>query len=366
MEHKLLMVLGPTEVERDILEIASQPQEYMRTDDYTSKWLKIFEGLKYCFQTKNTVVVTASSGTGVMEAAVTNFLSKNDTAIYINGGSFGKRWGDICKKHKINTVEISVPFGESPNPKIVEQTLNRTKNPKVVFATLNETSSGALTDIKSIGEIIKQFPETLFIVDCVSGLLADEFLQDEWGVDVAISASQKAFALPPGLGFISANEKALEFAQKSDLRNFYFDIFDYINNAKRGQTPFTPAVSLVNQLDKRLEKIQKEGLKNFRTRYKKNTEILRKGLELLDFKLLANTPANCVSAVMTNDIDASLVVKIMREKYNIEIAPSGGDLKTKLFRIGNYGDVGEDEINQCLNALKKVKEELYANESLHR
>lgn len=358
MKHKLLMVLGPTEVERDILEIASQPQEYMRTTDYTSKWFKIFEGLQYCFQTKNTVVVTASSGTGVMEAAVTNFLSKDNTAIYINAGSFGKRWGDICKKHGINTVEISVPFGESPKPKIVEQILKQHPKTKVVFATLNETSSGALTDIKSIGEIIKQFPKTLFVVDCISGLLADEFLQDEWGVDVAISASQKAFALPPGLGFLSVNEKALEIAKKSDLRNFYFDIFDYVNNAKRGQTPFTPAVSLVNQLEKRLEKIQKEGLENFRTRYKKNTEFLRKGLEALGFKILAKSPANCVSAVMTNDIDAEVVVKIMREKYDIEIAPSGGNLKTKLFRIGNYGNIGENEINQCLKALELTLKEI--------
>lgn len=358
MEHKLLMVLGPTEVERDILEIASHPQEYMRTSDYTSKWLKIFEGLKYCFQTQNTVVVMASSGTGAMEAAVTNFLSKNDTAIYINGGSFGKRWGDICKKHGINAIEIPVTFGESPNPKTVEEILKQNPNSKAVFATLNETSSGALTDIKAIGEIVKQYPETLFIVDCVSGLLTDEFLQDEWGVDVAVSASQKAFALPPGLGFMSANDKALRFAEKSDLRNFYFDIFDYVNNAKRGQTPFTPAVSLVNQLEKRLEKIQTEGLENFRTRYRKNTAILREGLEKLGLKILAQTPANCVSAVMTEGVNASLVVKIMREKYNIEIAPSGGDLKTKLFRIGNYGAVGEEEIKQCLKALELTLREI--------
>ena len=142
------------------------------------------------------------------------------------------------------------------------------------------------------------------------------------------------------------------------MRNFYFDIFDYVNNAKRGQTPFTPAVSLVNQLEKRLEKIQKEGLENFRTRYKKNTEFLRKGLEALGFKILAKSPANCVSAVMTNDIDAEVVVKIMREKYDIEIAPSGGDLKTKLFRIGNYGNIGENEINQCLKALELTLKEI--------
>ena len=358
MKHKLLMVLGPTEVERDILEIASQPQEYMRTDDYTSKWLKIFEGLKYCFQTQNTVVVMASSGTGAMEAAVTNFLSKNDTAIYINGGSFGKRWGDICKKHKINTVEISVPFGESPNPKTVEEILKQNQNSKAVFATLNETSSGALTDIKSIGEIIKQFPKTLFIVDCVSGLLTDEFLQDEWGVDVAVSASQKAFALPPGLGFLSANEKALEFAQKSDLKNFYFDIFDYVNNAKRGQTPFTPAVSLVNMLEKRLSKIQKTGLENYRKKYLKNTNYLRKELAKIGLYPIAENPANCVNAILIKNVNASDIVKIMREKYNIEIAPSGGELKTKLFRIGNYGNINKKDIDRFLKALKQTLKEL--------
>lgn len=365
MKHNLLMVLGPTEVEKEILEIASYPQEYMRTDDYMSKWLKIFDGLKYCFQTQNPVVVFASSGTGAMEAAVTNTMCKNDMIIYINSGSFGKRWGDICRKHGINAIEIPVKFGESPKAEIVAEFLAKYPNAKGVFATLNETSSGALTDIKAIGNIVKNHKNTIFVVDCISGILSDEFLQDEWGVDVAVSASQKAFALPPGLGFMSISFKALKFAEKSNLRNFYFDIFDYIDNAKRGQTPFTPPVSIINQLEKRLENIIDEGLENFRVRYQRNTKILREGLKKLGFTILASNPANCVTAVMTENIDASLVVKIMREKYNIEIAPSGGELKTKLFRIGNYGAVGPNEINHCLEALEKVKEELHANKSLY-
>ena len=207
----------------------------------------------------------------------------------------------------------------------------------------------------------------MFIVDCVSGLLTDEFLTDEWGVDVAISASQKAFALPPGLGVYVCFSKSTEICRKKqNFRTyFYFDIFDYVNNYKRNQTPFTPAVSLVNQLQKRLEKIRSEGLENFRARYREHTEYLRIGLEKLGFKCLAKNSANCVTAVMTNDFDASLIVKIMREKYNVEIAPSGGELKTKLFRIGNYGAVGLDEINHCLEVLEKVKEELHANKSLY-
>ena len=358
------MVLGPTEIENDILKIASYPQEYMRTQDYSLKWAKIFENLKYCFQTKNTVVVFASSGTGMMEASVVNFLKKDDTILYINGGTFGKRWGDIARKHNLNAIEIPVSFGQSVKIEAVEEKLSQNKNIKALFATLNETSSGALTDIKSIGEVLKKYPNILFVVDCISGLLADEFLQDEWGVDVAICASQKAFALPAGLGFMSVSNKALDYASKTNLGTFYFDILDYVENSKRGQTPFTPPVSLVNQLEKRLEKIVNEGLESFRLRYKLNTDYLRSNLKQMEFNILAKNPANCVSAVLTEDIDASLIVKIMREKYNIEIAPSGGELKTKLFRIGNYGNIGKKEIDKCLNALRLAKDEAYANKNL--
>ena len=358
MKKKLLMVLGPTEIEKDILKEGANSQEYMRTLDYTNKWFRIFDNLKYAFQTKNPVVVYATSGTGAMEAAVTNFLSSNDKVIYINGGSFGKRWGDICQKHNIETVEIPVEFGKTPNIENVKKYIEQNSDVKALFATLNETSSGVLTDIKAIGEILKNYPDILFIVDCVSGLLSEEFLQDEWGVDVAVSASQKAFALPPGLGFLSASQKALERAEKSNLRNFYFDIFDYVNNAKRGQTPFTPAVGIVNQLDKRLQKIKKEGLVNFRNRYKQNTLYLREGLQKLGFNVLAENPTNCVSAVYTNDVDAYQIVQLMREKYDIEIAPSGGDLKHKLFRVGNFGAIKIKDIKYFLKSLDKVLKEL--------
>lgn len=358
MKKKLLMVLGPTEVEKDILKIASLPQDYMRTEDYSEKWSRIFENLKYAFQTQNPVVVLASSGTGAMDASVTNFLSKGDKALYINSGSFGKRWGDICLKHGVNAVEIPVEFGEAPKVEQVKEFLENNPDSKALFATLNETSSGSLTNIRAIGEILKEYPQVLFVVDCISGLLAEEFKQDEWNVDVAISASQKAFALPPGLSFMSANEKALRYAEKSNLRSFYFDIFDYVNNAKRNQTPFTPAVSLVNMLEKRLEKIKKEGLENYRQRYQENTSYLRAELAKLGFKPLAKNLTNCVTAVYTDKYDASEIVRIMREKYNIEIAPSGGDLKTKLFRVGIYGNIVKKDIKYFIKRLKQTLKEL--------
>lgn len=358
MNKKLLMVLGPTEIEEDILKLGAEPQVYMRTSDYSEKLERIFKNLQYVFQTKNPVVFFASSGTGAMEAAVTNVLSKGDKVLYINGGSFGDRWGKICRLHQVETLEIKVDFGNSVNPELVRYELDKHPEIKAVFATLDETSSGALTDIKSIGEIVKNYPDTIFVVDCVSALIVEPIQTDDWFVDVAVSSSQKAMAIPPGLGFMSISDKALKFAEKSDLRTFYFDIFDHISNWKRNQTPFTPAVSLLNQLDRRLSKIKEEGLESYRKRYYHLTNLIRDGLKELGFEVLAKNPANCVTGILTDKYDASEIVRIMREKYNIEIAPSGGDLKTKLFRVGNFGAITEKDIERFLSAMKETLKEL--------
>ncbi|GHT33226.1 hypothetical protein AGMMS49592_1410 [Endomicrobiia bacterium] len=163
MTKKLLMVLEPTEVESEILEIGAKPQEYMRTPEYSKKLARIFKNLQYVFRTKNPVVFFTSSGTGAMEAAVTNSLSAGDTVLCINGGAFGARWGEICRKHKNKAIEIKVDFGKIVNPSLIQKSLDKHKNIKAVFATLNETSSGALTDIKAIGAIIKII-QTLFLL----------------------------------------------------------------------------------------------------------------------------------------------------------------------------------------------------------
>lgn len=355
---KLLMVLGPTEIEEDVLRAGAEPQVYMRTPDYSNHLESIFKNLQYIFQTKNPVIFFASSGTGAMEAAVTNILSKGDTALYINGGSFGERWGKICTLHGVNAIELKVDFGKSINPSAVEEELNKRPEIKAVFATLDETSSGALTDIESIGRIVKNYPSTIFVVDCVSGLIVEPLQTDEWNIDIAVSSSQKAMAIPPGLGFMSISGKALEFAKMADLRTFYFDIFDHIANQKRNQTPFTPAVSLLSQLEKRLEKIKSEGLENYRHRYTTLTSKIRNGLKEFGFEVFAEHPANCVTGVLTEKYDASEIVRIMREKHNIEIAPSGGELKTKFFRVGNFGNITENDIERFLNAMKETLKEL--------
>lgn len=355
--HKLLFVLGPAEIENDVLEIGSMPLEYMRTPSYSEKWKSIFQNLKYVFQTNNDVICFSSSGTGAMDAAVSNFCCKNDTALVINGGSFGERWLKICEFYGVNTIEHKVEFGKSVCLDNITEILSNNKI-NIVFATLNETSSGALTDIEGIGKILEKYPDTLFIVDCISGLITDKFLQDKWNVDVAISASQKAFALPPGLSFLSCNEKAVKKHMQSDIKSYYFDVSEHLKDLKRNQTPYTPAVSLVDQLYVRLEKIKNTGLDNIQSNYKNITKKIRNVLSEFGFEILAENPANCVSAVYTDKYDAYEIVSIMREKYNIEIAPSGGELKHKLFRIGNYGNITDKEIDILKNAFQKTISEL--------
>ena len=352
--HKLLMVAGPTEIEKDILKIGAKPQEYMRTTSYTKVLQEVFSNLQFIFNTKSPVIMFASSGTGAMEAAVTNFLSTNDTALFINGGTFGKRWGDILKQNKINAIEKTIEFGKSINPQVIEQELNNNPKIKAVFATLDETSSGAKTDIKTIASLIKERKETIFIVDCVSGLLVEEMQMDKWGIDVAITSSQKAIAIPPGLSFMAISDKALQFAEKSNLRHFYFDVMEYLKDWKRNQTPFTPPVSLVNQLHARLNKIKKEGLETYKKRYEKNTQLIRTGLKELGFDVFAENPASAVTGVYTLKYDAFEIVTLMREKFNIEIAPSGGERAHSFFRIGNMGNIDHKEIKRMLSSLRKV------------
>lgn len=361
LEKKLLMVLGPTEIEEDILELGAHPQVYNRTPEFTEVLKGIHENLQYVFQTKNPVFILGNSGTGAMECAVTNLLSKGDKVLVVNGGTFGARWTEICQKHKVVVDEIKLESGTTVKPEQIQEKLDEDSSIKVVFSTLNETSTGALTDVKAVGEVVKNY-DALFAIDAVSALVVEKMEMDNYHCDMLLTSSQKALALPPGLAFISFSDKAWSFIEKADLRTFYFDAFDYLNNWKRNQTPFTPPISLLIQLERRLEKIKEEGLENIQKRYKRLTNILRAGIKGLSLQQAGENLANCVTGINSpENIDASQVVEIMSNKHKISIAPSPGDLKTKLFRIGNFGDIKQDDILKMLKALGSTLVELGYN-----
>lgn len=353
-----LFTAGPTEIEEEILKLGAVPQVYMRISEFSERLKKIYRNLQYIFQTSSPVLMFASSGTGALNAAVSNFIAENDEVLVINGGSFGQRWRELCESVKAKITEVKVDFGTSVDPAKIAELLNKNQAFKAVFATLDETSSGALTDVKSIGKIVKNNPETLFIVDAVSGLLVEPFEMDKWGVDVAVTASQKALAIPPGLSFMAVSEKAAAKAETVSTRPYYFDVLKYLTDWKRGQTPFTPAVGLIFQLERRLEKICAEGLEHYQSRYRSLTEKLRIGMKEIGFDLIAEQPANCISGYWTGKTDAWKLVSVMADKYEISLAPSGGELKTKMFRIGNFGDVTSADIDDLLKKLKAAVKEV--------
>lgn len=359
--HKKLMIVGPTEIEPDILALGAEPQVYMRTPEFTARLAAIHRNLQAVFCTRHPVVFFASSGTGAMDAAVSNFIARGDEAIVVNGGSFGQRWVDICRCHGITAHEIPVKFGSSVKLSTIQEALALHPQAKALLATYDETSSGALTDVQGIGEILKGHRGTLFIVDAVSAMLVEPMQPEAWGVDVVITASQKALALPPGLSFMSISPAAEARAREVDSHGYYFSATEALKDWRRNQTPFTPAVSLVVQLERRLEKILAEGLENYRARYRALTARVRDGLAELGFPPIAERPANCVTGVMTGRYDASKIVRIMSDRHNVELAPSGGELKEKMFRVGNFGDISEGDICAMLDALQQTLAELDRN-----
>ncbi|MBU0686989.1 MAG: alanine--glyoxylate aminotransferase family protein [Candidatus Margulisbacteria bacterium] len=357
-KKKLLMVLGPTEIEENIRQLGALPQVYNRTPEFSSLMKRINKNLQYLFKTKNPVFTLSCSGTGAMEAAVTNTLSPGDKVLIINGGTFGERWVKICKKHKLKVKEIKLRYGKAINPTIIENLIKKDKQIKAVFTTHNETSTGVLTDIKTIGKIVHK-TKAILIVDAISSIGVEPLEMDQWHCDVVITSSQKALALPPGLAFISFSPKVWKYVKKARLRTFYFDAFDYLKNWKRGQTPFTPSISLIFQLDVRLQKVKKIGLQQIQNKYKLQTNMLRSGIKALGLKLAGERPANCVTGVWApKKIDASKIVKIMSKKHGISIAPSPGILKTRLFRIGNFGDIDQKDIIRTISSLEKILTQL--------
>lgn len=362
MKKNLLMILGVVEIEEDVRALGAEHLEYNRTPDYKVILGNVFKGLQYIHQTKQPVFLVSSSGTGVMEGAVTNVLNSNSEALYVNGGVFGKRWGEILNYHHIKSHEIKIDYGEVVSPEQIKKVLDANPKIEAVFLTHNETSTGTLTDIKSIAKIIKNYPNTILVVDCISSILVEDVKPDEWGIDVVVSSGNKAIAVPPGVGFLTFSEKAMEKVKKSDLRLYNYDALEYLKEWDRVSTPYTPPISLLKQLELRLKKVQEEGLENLRNRYKNNTQYLRNGLKNLGFEFFTTHMANCVTGVVTPDgINAEEVVKIMREKHHIELAPSWPGLKEHLFRVGNFGNIGKSEIDCFLSSLELTIKEIRGN-----
>lgn len=353
-----LLSPGPVPIPFETLSVASEPIIHHRTAEFSKIFMEVSEDLKYVYQTKRDVYILLSSGTGGMEAAVTNTLSQGDKVIVLNGGKFGERWGQIAKAYGLNVVEIALEWGEPFTKEELEAKLKENPDTKAVLATLSETSSGSVYDIKGYGEVCRNF-DAILIVDAISGLGATPCPMDEWGIDVLVSASQKALMVPPGLAYIAFSEKAWKMVENSKLPKFYFDIKKYKKNLEKQTTPFTPAISLIIQQKKSLELIKNIGLEALFEHHRILAEGTREGVKALKLELLSKIPGNICTAVKAPaGVDGEKIVKTMRNKYLAYIAEGQEPYKGKIFRIAHLGYMGAFEIITALSALEMTLTEL--------
>ena len=353
MEKMYLMTPGPTPIPPQVALEMAEPIIHHRSPQFQKIFAEVLERLRYLFQTKNDILLFASSGTGAMEAAVANLLSPSDRVIVVRGGKFGQRWAEICVTYGIEIIPIDVQWGMAVEPQEIEKILQSGNSQpiKAVFTTLCETSTGTLTDIQKIGEVVKK-SKAVLVVDAISGLAADDLRTDNWSVDVVVGGSQKGLMLPPGLSFVSISEKAWDIMEEK-IPSYYFNFKKYKKVLSKPDTPWTPAISLISGLQKSLRLIKEEGLENVFIRHQKLAAAVRDGIEAIGLKLFSKNPSNAVSAVRAPaNINSSKLVSMMRDEFKVWIADGQGELKGKVFRIAHLGYMQRFDVIIALSALE--------------
>jgi aspartate aminotransferase-like enzyme len=352
MKKEYLFTPGPTPIPPESSLVMSRQIGYHRSPEATQIIRESSQMLKHVFQTQNEVMILTSSGTGAMEAAVCNLLSPNDKVLVIRAGKFGERWAEICAAYGVEFDPIDVQWGLSVEPELVEKRLKSNPEIKAVFATLCETSTGGLHDIKALGQIVKETP-ALLIVDAVSGLAADELPMDNWHVDGVVSCSQKGLMTPPGLGFIAFGEKAWRLAETSKLPKYYFDLKKAKAGVEKGQTPYTPAISLIVGLHQALKLICEEGIRRVLARHTRLAEATRSGIKAMGLELFASLPANTLTSVRVPEgVDGRLLLKQVKEKQGVIFAGGQDKISGKIFRIAHLGYCSDLDVIIAISAVE--------------
>jgi aspartate aminotransferase-like enzyme len=353
MKKKKLFSPGPTPVPEGVLLAMAQPLFHHRDPIFEELFQEVREDLKYVFQTKQDVLVLASSGTGAMEAAIVNTLREGDTVLVIRGGKFGERWGEICEAYGVNIIPIDVQWGEAVDPVLVERSLETYPEIRAVLVQACETSTGVLHPIKELCEIVKKRDGVIIIVDAISALGAVDLPMDLWGIDVMVAGSQKALMLPPGLAFIALSEKAWKFSETSNLPKYYFDLKAELKNQRKNQTHFTPAISLIVGLRESLRMIKEEGLQNVFRRHEVLARAMREGVKALGLEIFSNPPSPTLTAIkLPPQIDGQKLKRNLEDHYGLIVAGGQEHLKGKIIRIAHMGWFEPSDILQVMAALE--------------
>jgi len=312
--------------------------------------------LKQLFQTKNDLFLLTGSGTGGLEAAIVNTLSPGDKVLSVAIGVFGERFATIAKQFGAEVTPLNFEWGKAADTDAVRKALKAEPKIKAVLVTHNETSTGVTNDLAAISSTVKEF-DKLLLVDAISSLGSINLPVDYWHCDVVVTSSQKGWMVPPGLAMVSVSQEAWQAYATAKMPRFYWDFTKAKSYLEKGETPWTPVISVVFAFQVALDMMLKEGLTNIFARHTRVGKATRDGIKSLGLSLFAEEShaSNTVTAVAaSNGLDPKKMNKILREEHQIVLAGGQQRLDGKIFRIGHLGWVTEKDIKVVISALKEV------------
>ena len=351
----LNFTVGPVMCSDEVRAVGGEQVPYFRTPEFSTL---MFENeqlmLKFAKAPEDSkVVFMTNSSTGSMEAVVMNCFDENDKVLVIDGGSFGHRFVELCEIHDVPHIVLKLNHGQ----KLTKERLYEYDRIDLtgLLVNIDETSTGVLYDSEMIGEFCKK-NNIFFVCDCVSSFLADPFNMAHCGADAIITGSQKVLACPPGISVIILAQRAIERVKNRKVKSMYFNLADALKNMERGQTPFTPAVGILRQLNTRLKEIESFGGADAEiARVAAQAEDFRNKIKNLPFEFVSESPANGVTPVHPINNDAYMIFETLKNEYSIWICPNGGEMKNTIFRVGHIGHLTHEDNTTLINALKDMQ-----------
>lgn len=354
-----LFTAGPVACFPEVLQVMSSQMFSHRSPEYQELHSETVELLKEFLETKQTVLLVPSSGTGLMEASIRNAVSPNGKVLVTIIGEFGERYAKVVESNGRVAIRLKFNLGDPVDEEKLKEALDKHPDVEAVTITHNETSTGVLNDLPRLARIVHDYGKLCF-VDAVSSCGGTEIKFDEWKIDFLFTSSQKALGIPPGLAFGAVSDRVLEIAEKIPNRGYYFDLLLYVKEQKeRKSTPTTPPIPQIIGLNVILKKIRDMGKENWFEMYRRRAEKIRNGVKDLGLKLLAKPgyESPTITCILTPEGIGPKVYEKMRER-GFELAAGYGELRNRSFRIGHMGYILDADINAMFDALRGVLAEL--------
>ena len=356
MGSQNLRTPGPTPLPPAVRDALGRDMINHRGPEFAAILRECMEGLQWAYQTRYDVLILTASGTGGLESLVVNTLSPGQRLLVASIGNFGERMAKIARAFGVEVVDLSVESGKAMDPQLIADRLRADPQIQTVFVTHNETSTGVLNPLQDIASAVRETcPEALFLVDGISSVGSVSVEPEAWGCDVIVAGSQKGWMVPPGLAFVSISPRAWDRQKQAKLPKFYFDWLAAKRSADKGETPWTPAVSLFYGLQIGLQLMRAEGLPQIFERHQRLARYVREGLADLDVKLFADprfASPTVTTAYVPDGVNAKTLLRDLQERHNVVLAGGQAELEGKIFRIGHMGAVQQNELAAVIRALQ--------------